>query len=250
LSRNLADDGRNEPQALTLAREAAEAAQLPLMVHFSNSTIPLKQLLTSLRPGDLLTHCYHPHVSGILDDEGRVHAEVLEAVKRGILLDVGHGRGSFTFDVARAAVKQDVWPNTISSDLHAYNIHGPVFDLATTVSKLLHLGLPLMEALRCVTERSAQVLGMAGQIGTLRPGAEADITLLELAEGDFELVDVNGVVEIGERKLIPRGVYRAGRPYEGPTEQYFDHHPPWYHGRFDYLGTQHDHPQMEDKGDV
>src|SRR5262245_7867597 len=193
LSRNLAADGRNEPQALKLALEAAEAARLPLMVHFSNSAVPLQQLLGALRPGDLLTHCYHPHISGILDSEGQVYPEVRQAVERGILLDVGHGRGSFTFQVARKATAQGVWPNTISSDLHAYNIHGPVFDLATTVSKLVHVGMPLPEAIRCVTQTPAAILGMAGQIGTLAPGAVADIALLELAEGTFELTDVNGV---------------------------------------------------------
>ena len=77
---------------------------------------------------------------------------------------------------------------------------------------------------------------MTGQIGTLAPGAEADIALLELAEGAFELTDVNGVVEIADRQLIPRGVYRAGRPYTGPTTQYADHTPPWYQGRFHYSG--------------
>ena len=138
-------------------------------------------------------------------------------------------------------MQQDLWPHTISSDLHQYNIQGPVFDLATTVSKLLHLGMPLMEALRRVTATPAQVLGMAGQIGTLQPGAEADIALLALAEGDFELTDVTGAVEIAGRKLLPKGVYRAGKPYTGTTAQYSDHNPPWYHGRFEYPSVQAPH---------
>lgn len=238
LSRNLAADGRNEPQAFDLALEAAEAAGLPVMVHFANSSVPIETLLPRLRPGDLLTHCYHPHESGILDRDGKVYPVVMDAVERGGLLDVGHGRGAFSWQVARTAMQQDVLPNTISSDLHQYNIQGPVFDLATTVSKLLHLGMPLPEALRRVTETPAQVLGMAGQIGTLQPGAEADIALLEQAEGDFELTDITGAVEIAGRKLIPRGVYRAGKPYTGPTEQYTDHNPPWYHGRFRYPPVQ------------
>ena len=238
LSRNLAADGRNEPQALDLALEAAAAAKLPIMVHFANSSVSIEDLLPRMRPGDLLTHCYHPHESGILDREGNVYPVVLDAIERGVLLDIGHGRGAFSWSVARAAMQQDVLPNTISSDLHQYNINGPVFDLVTTVSKLLHLGLPLIEALRCVTETPAKVLGMAGQIGTLRPGAEADISLLELAEGDFELTDITGAAEMAERKLVPCGVYRAGRPYTGTTEQYTDQNPPWYHGRFEYPPVQ------------
>jgi len=234
LSRNLADDGRNEATALDRALEAAEAARLPIMVHFSGSSVSVDDLLPRLRPGDLLTHCYHPHESGILDKEGNVYQSVREAVERGVLLDVGHGRGSFAWSTARAAMRQDVLPHTISSDLHQYNIHGPVFDLATTVSKLMHLGLPLPEAIRRVTETPAGVLGMPGQIGTLQPGAAADIALLELAEGDFELTDITGATERAGQKLIPRGVYRAGQPYTGPTEQYTDHNPPWYHGRFQY----------------
>lgn len=244
LSRNLAADGRNEPRALDLALEAAAAAKLPMMVHFANSSVPIDDLLPRLRPGDLLTHCYHPHESGILDQEGRVYRTVLDAVDRGILLDVGHGRGAFSWQVARAAMNQDVWPNTISSDLHQYNINGPVFDLATTVSKLLHLGMPLLEALRRVTETPARVLGMAGEIGTLQPGAEADIALLELAEGDFELADITGAIEVAGQKLIPKSVYRAGKPYSGTTTQYTELNPPWYHGRFEYpsvQGPQHGH---------
>lgn len=241
LSRNLAADGRNEPQALDLALEAAAAAKLPVMVHFANSSVSIEDLLPRLRPGDLLTHCYHPHESGILDSDGKVYRVVLDAVERGVLLDVGHGRGAFSWQVARTAMQQDVLPNTISSDLHQYNIQGPVFDLATTVSKLLHLGMPLLEALRRVTETPAQVLGMAGQIGTLQPGAEADIALLEQAEGDFELTDITGAVEIAGRKLLPKGVYRTGKLYTGPTTQYTDHTPPWYHGRFTYPPVQPPH---------
>ncbi|HRW06088.1 MAG TPA: amidohydrolase/deacetylase family metallohydrolase [Caldilineaceae bacterium] len=241
LSRNLAADGRNEPQALDLALEAAAAARLPIMVHFANSSVPIDDLLPRLRPGDLLTHCYHPHESGILDRQGQVYRSVWDAIDRGVLLDVGHGRGAFSWAVARAAMRQDIWPHTISSDLHQYNIQGPVFDLATTVSKLLHLGMPLLEAIRRVTATPAQVLGMAGQIGTLQPGAEADIALLELAEGDFALTDITGAVEQAGQTLIPRGVYRAGKPYTGPTTQYTEHNPPWYHGRFSYPPVQPPH---------
>ncbi len=116
-------------EALALARQASEVAGLPLMVHANASRSPLPLVLRELRAGDILTHCYHGGSHGILGDDGSVLSEVREAVARGVLLDVGHGQASFSFAVARAALAQGVVPDTISSDLHAHNIFGPVYDL-------------------------------------------------------------------------------------------------------------------------
>jgi dihydroorotase len=212
LSEFLAADGKNELPALKRAREAAEAVRLPLMVHSPVSSIPTERILDELRPGDILTHCVHGHgAGGIMDDDLNVLPAVRKKVEQGLRLDVGHGRGSFTFRVARAALEQGVVPGTISSDLHTYNLQGPVFDLVTTMDKFLHIGMELSEVVRRVTSTPAEVLGMPQEIGTLKPGAFADIAVLEMQEGEFELTDTFGVTETGHYHLEPRYIFRGGQ---------------------------------------
>ena len=212
LSNFLAADGKNELQALLRAREAAEAVRLPLMVHSPLSSIPTERILDELRPGDILTHCVHGHgAGGIMSDDLKVLPAVRKKVEQGLRLDVGHGRGSFTFRVARAVLEQGVVPGTISSDLHTYNLHGPVFDLVTTMDKFLHIGMELYEVVRRVTSTPAEVLDMPEEIGTLKPGAYADIVVLEMQEGEFDLTDTFGVTETGQYHLEPRYIFRGGR---------------------------------------
>ncbi len=202
--------GANARVALTAAVETAAAARLPLMVHVGDTPIPLDDILRELRPGDVMTHCFHGREQGVLDDRGRVRDEARRAVGRGVIFDVGHGVGSFTFAVARAALAQDLRPGTISSDLHAYNVQGPVFDLATTMTKFLALGLGLDEVVRMTTAAPAKVIGSAGRLGTLAPGAAADVTILRLERGPFELTDARGeCMQHGER-LVPVRVVRNG----------------------------------------
>ena len=108
-------------------------------------------------------------------------------------------------------MRQGVLPGTISSDLHRYNLNGPVFDLATTVSKFLLLGMPLADALYRVTAAPAKTIGMSGEVGTLKVGAFADVSLFELQEGQFEFEDVFGEIRIGEQRLVPKMTIRDGR---------------------------------------
>lgn len=211
LSDNLAAGGENEMPALLRAREAADAVGLPLMVHTPLSSLSMKQVLNELRPGDVLTHSFHGHRCGILDSEMKVLPEIRRKVDEGLLLDIGHGQGSFTFEVARAAISQGVIPHTISSDLHAYNLKGPVFDLVTTINKFLHLGMQLDEAIRRVTTIPAQFLKLEDEIGTLQPGAVADVVVCEMMEGAFELTDAFGETETGGYQLEPQYIFRAGR---------------------------------------
>jgi dihydroorotase len=123
--------GRNAPEALDRAREIANAAGLPLMVHANGSEIPLKRIFGQMNPGDILTHCFHGRSNGILDERGKVKPEVRDALKKGLLFDLGHGMGSFSFRVARQAFNQDILPDTISSDLHTASLPA-VYDLSTT----------------------------------------------------------------------------------------------------------------------
>jgi dihydroorotase len=196
---------------LFLAREAADAAGAMLMVHPQRSwASSLDQVLHLLRTGDILTHTYHGLEHGILDEDGRVRASVRAARDRGVAFDVGHGEGSFDWDVCERALRQDFAPTTISSDLHKYNVDGPVHDLVTTVSKFLLLGVPLEDAVRMVTADPASLIGRSAQLGTLSIGAAADAVVLDLQAGRFEFKDSNGAVRYGEQRLVPTAVVKDG----------------------------------------
>ncbi|MEA2531620.1 MAG: dihydroorotase [Thermomicrobiales bacterium] len=197
---------------LFLAREAADAAGLPIMVHPQQAWAPsIDEILAVMRRGDVLTHTYHGLEHGILDERGKIRPSVRAARDRGVIFDVGHGQGSFDWDVCERALAQDFPPTTISSDLHKYNVGGPVFDLATTVSKFLLLGLSLDDALAKATAAPARVVGMAGKIGTLSPGAHGDAVVLDLQEGAFDFQDSRGVTRMGNLRLEPVTVVKAGR---------------------------------------
>lgn len=193
------------------AREAADAAGLPIMVHPQAAWCDsLDDVLAVMRRGDILTHCFHAMSHGILDDERKIRRSVREARERGVIFDVGHGQGSFSWEVCEAAMAQGFPPTTISSDLHVYNLHGPVFDLATTVSKFLHLGLSLDDALAMVTAVPARVVHLEGRIGTLAVGAWGDAVVFDLEDGTFDLADSHGQVRRARRRLVPRVVVKGG----------------------------------------
>jgi dihydroorotase len=166
-----------------------------------------------MRPGDLLTHCFHGRRHGILDERGGILPEAEEAIGKGIVFDVGHGVGSFSFEVARRALAVGLAPGTISSDLHFYNVNGPVFDLATTMSKFMLLGLPLDEVLAKTTSVPARLLGLSDRLGSLRKGFLADVAVFKLSRGDFEFEDSMHEKIRGDQKLEPVAVIRRGRVY-------------------------------------
>jgi dihydroorotase len=196
------------------AREAADAAGLPIMVHPQDAWCDsIDDILALMRERDILTHCFHGMRGGILDDQGQVRASVRAAMERGVIFDVGHGAGSFKWDVVERALAQGAAPQTISSDLHVYNLHGPVYDLATVVTKFLHLGMSLDDAIAKVTAVPAETILMPGQIGTLAPGAWGDAVLFELRDGEFQLADSHGQVRVGRQKLVPITVVKGGRVY-------------------------------------
>jgi dihydroorotase len=212
---------------LHLAREAADAAGLPIMVHPQDAWVEsLDDILAVMGKGDILTHCFHNHECGIFDAHGKIRASVHDAIERGVIFDVGHGAGSFSWDVVESAFAQGIQPTTISSDLHVYNVNGPVFDLATTASKFLHLGLPLQDTVAKVTSIPAQVINMAGEIGTLAPGAWGDAVVFRLESGSFPLIDSLGVQRTGYQRLVPVTTIRAGAVYHAPANApvYVHHH--------------------------
>jgi dihydroorotase len=206
--------GQDPEPALQVARKAADELELPLMVHIIDMPRPITWLLPALSAGDIVTHCYHGNEGAILDAQGRVFPEVFEARERGIVFDVGHGIGSFTWRVARAALEQDFPPTTISSDVHAHNIDGPVFDQATTLSKLLHLGMPEADVVRATTSAAAAAIRREDRLGSLSPGREADITVFELVDDATRLTDGAHETVVADRCLVPRWVVRRGEPFE------------------------------------
>ncbi len=203
--------GDDPEPALRLALQAADELGLPLMVHVIDMRPGLAWLLPRLRRGDVVTHCFHGNEGGILGENGRVLPEAIAARERGVLFDIGHGIGSFAYRVARNAVAQGFAPDTISSDLHAHNAAGPVFDQATTLSKLLHVGMELDDVIKATTLTPARAIGKAASIGAIAAGREADLSVLELRTGHWALPDAAGQTEVVERLLVPRAVIRAGR---------------------------------------
>ncbi len=204
----------NDPEpALRLARRAAEQLGLPLMVHIIDMRRPISWLLAHLGEGDIVTHCFHANEGGILHSDGRLHADVARARARGVLFDVGHGAGSFAYRVARAAFAQDFPPDTVSSDLHAHNVAGPVYDQATTLSKLLHCGMSLTEVVRAATAAPAAAIRRPAEVGSLAPGSGADLTGFELRTGEWVLPDGAGESEVVETIIVPRLVVRAGQAH-------------------------------------
>jgi dihydroorotase len=190
---------------VTRAVEAGRATGVPVMVDFGGHTPPLSLedlLLKHLRPGDILTHTY-AHVGGripIVDEQGKVRPYVLEARKRGVIFDAGHGGGSFLFRQAVPATKQGFYPDVISTDLHIGSMNSGMKDILNTMSKFLNLGMPLPDVIKANTSRAADVIKRA-DLGHLSVGAEADIAVLNLRKGKFGFIDIAGGKMPGEQKL-------------------------------------------------
>jgi dihydroorotase len=204
--------GPNGLIGLDRALEAGRATGLPVMVHIGGTAFPIEEALDRLRPDDVVTHAYTGwQPGGIVTDAGRVMPSAIAARARGVRFDVGHGAGSFTWPIAEAAMADGFRPDTISSDLHRFNLAGPVHDLATTLSKFLLLGLSLDEVIAMATTAPATALGRGNRLGTLAVRAEADVTVLRLEEGRFDLTDSAGATREARQRLVPVAVIRAGR---------------------------------------
>ena len=203
--------GATGVEPLRRAIRAGEDCGLPVMVHIATAPPAIDDVLELLRPGDILTHCFTAQSMKIVHDDGRVRDSARRAIENGIVLDIGHGAGSFSFQTAEALLAQGCRPDTISTDVHQLSIRGPMFDLPTTMTKFLVLGMPLVDVVRAATVRPAELLGISPEVGTLRPGARADIALFRLLEGEFPLYDITGDVRISRRLLRNTLTLAAGR---------------------------------------
>jgi dihydroorotase len=203
--------GKNGIKPLVRAKEIQqENNDLPLMVHIGNNPPDLDEITDLLTSGDIITHCYNGKPNRILSPEGVLRDSVKRALSRGVLLDVGHGSASFSFEVARLAIAQGIVPHTISSDIYCRNrATGPVHSLATVMSKFFTVGLSLEQVIECVTCNVADALRLPSK-GRLEVGADADLTLFEIQHAPKVFLDSEGQSVTGEQLLVPLAAVVAG----------------------------------------
>jgi len=202
--------GASGAAPLDMALEVAEETGLPVMAHLDHPPPSRLEVLSRLRRDDILTHCFRPFPNAPVEEGGRIREEVLEARRRGVIFDIGHGGGSFGFRTAEAMLAAGFLPDAISSDVHTLSINGPAFDQLVTMSKFLCLGMELVDVIRASTAAPAAALGRT-DIGRLEIGAVGDATVLELAVGEFEYRDVLGETRKGRQRLNVRGLVVGGR---------------------------------------
>ena len=200
-------------EPLRKAREVASQVGLPLMVHVGLGPPPLEEIVALLRPGDILTHCSTGHDNRVLESDGSLRQFVRRAWDHGLVLDVGHGSGSFSFEVAERMLAEGMPPDVISTDVHQLSVQGPMFDMPTTLSKFLALGMGLPDVIERATTRPALAIGRP-DLGTLRPGSPADIAVFRLESGEFSFHDVFLVERKGQARLVNTATIRGGKRLE------------------------------------
>ena len=204
--------GENGREALRMAVGAGQDSGSPVMVHVGDTGIPMEEIVETLRPGDIVTHCYTPKQPAIVDPEGRLRPAVLEAQRRGVIFDVAHANGHFDFDLVARAMDQGLRPDIISTDLHRMSGTGPVVDLPTTLTKFLMLGLELDEIIGNCTVNAARAIGWDDRIGVLEIGREADVAVLEVLDEEATLEDSVGNRRTHGQRIAARHAIRAGVP--------------------------------------
>jgi dihydroorotase len=195
-----------------------------IMCHIGGVETPalMSQILDLLRPGDVLTHCYSgaPNIAGAFTNivqDGKLLPAALEAKKRGVNFDIGHGGGSFDFTVAEPAIQQGAGPDTISSDIHVFSGNSPGMPYLTWVmSKFLALGFTLEQVVTMATINPAKVINRMPKLGTLQVGAPGDVAIMELVEGPVSFVDTRNNKRDGKAYLKPVQTVTAGVPFGRP----------------------------------
>jgi dihydroorotase len=199
---------------LDIAIEVAEELDLPVMAHIDFPPPGRKEILDRLRPGDILTHCFRPFPNSPIDGRRNLRREIIEAHERGILFDIGHGYGGFSFKAGQAAIGAGLLPDMISSDVHILSKDGPAHDLLAVMSKFWCLGMELGDVIRAATETPARALRRP-ELGSLLPGTPGDATILRIEEGRFDYVDAEGAVLQGDRRLVCEDIVLGGKVWTG-----------------------------------
>ena len=210
-------NGRYSPPFLRIARKLCDRYKLPLMAHISFAPPSTDEVMPQMQPGDVVTHCFTTHTLGILDTNGKIQDSVKDARARGVHFDVGHGAGSFNFEIARQALDQGFLPDSISTDIYTLNINGPVYDMPTTMSKFLHLGMSFHDVLLRSTANPAKAVNRLPGMGTLAVGGPADLALIEIIDGRFQLVDSQNNIVTTDKKIVSRLTICRGKRLLAPN---------------------------------
>ncbi len=210
--------GVNGIAPLYHALEAADRAGLPVMCHIDRPPPRYADVLRELRPGDVLTHCFKPFPNAPCHADGRIKDACWAARERGVVFDIGHGKGSFDFAVAEAMLKGGFPPDIISSDVHALCVDGPAYDNMETMSKFLCLGMELPEIVRAVTATPAALLRRP-DLADLSAGSTGDATVMRLEEGRFTFADVSGQTRVGRQRFALDSVVVGGALWHAAGER-------------------------------
>lgn len=205
---------------LNVALQVADELGVPLMCHIDHPPPSYEAVLDMLRPGDVLTHAFRPFPNAPCTAQGKVKPEVIAARKKGVLFDIGHGKGSFSFKTTRAMLANGFMPDTISSDVHTLCINGPAYDQVTTMSKFLVMGVPLNEVIKQSTVNAAMALKRP-ELGSLKPGSVGDATILSVREGKFDYEDVLGEHMTADRKIFAEATVVGGKWWHPKRSQKF-----------------------------
>ncbi|AIQ20572.1 amidohydrolase [Paenibacillus sp. FSL H7-0357] len=208
ISQSVVKDSGIEP--LKLARRLSEETKLPLMVHIGSSPPAISEVLELLRPGDVITHYLNGKSNNLFHADGTPLHGLLDAAARGVHLDVGHGTASFSFRIAEQAKAAGIALNTISTDIYRGNrLNGPVYSMSNVLTKFLYLGYGLEEVIRAVTSSAAEWLGKP-ELGQIRVGQQANLTLFALEAGEKQLKDSEGDVRVAYHYIEAKGVFANG----------------------------------------
>ena len=195
---------------MDIALDVAEECGLPIMAHLDAPPPSRHEVMSRLRPGDILTHCFRPFPNAPVRADGKVRDEIIAARARGVIFDIGHGGGSFGFGTTRAMLAAGFLPDVISSDVHVISIEGPAYDLLTTMSKFLCLGVDLPTVLKLATVNAAAAIKRT-DLGTLAVGSVGEATVIDQVGGKFDYADSIGEHMMGDKRLLSAGVVLAGK---------------------------------------
>ena len=215
-TKNIVGENGIEPLKRAIAAAERSGTKARVMVHIGDVPGTLGELLNLLRPGDIVAHMFSGTGNNIVQG-GKVIPQAFEAKKRGVLMEIAHGGGSFDYTIAEPAIQQGLLPDWISSDIHGYSANSPGKPFMPWImSKFWNMGFTLEEVVALATVKPAKIIGKVDKLGTLQVGAPADVSIFEIMEGPVKFVNIMKNFREGNRYLKPVQTIRAGRPFGGP----------------------------------